>query len=113
MGLWVDPYTGQGLTEENPIAQLKGDRECAAVWGTDFVTSRCNGELACGYCELEQNENKFMIKGLCQSNFVNNDYDNYYYIHGLKNGKLFFKGIRYSYIYFDSVMERWILQSIR
>ena len=113
--LWKDPYTGEILTEDNLISRLDNKKfECAAIWGTEFRPARCDGKTMCGLCEIDQNNNKYIMKGFCKSNLIDkSDYDLYYYIYGLKNGKIYFKGLRNSHIFFDSDQERWILKSLR
>ena len=112
--IWIDPYTKEGLTNEYITNQLDASQPCALIWGRELRPYSCEGKLTCGYCRLEQESNRFLMKGVCDTNLYEKyDYDLNYYVHGLKNGKLYFKGLTNSHIYFDGDKKRWILESLR
>ncbi len=62
------------------------DEKCALVWGYGTQPRHCDYKNSCGMCLL-QNHTRLMMKGLCDRNTrINNDYDLYFFVKGLKNG---------------------------
>ena len=92
----MNPYTGkemENITEGVNIETTKTMGKCSCTWGLEFEPLLCIQLLPCGVCEIKNEDNQFLLKGQCEVNLIERqDYDQNYYIHGLVNGKLHFKG---------------------
>ena len=55
---------------------------------------------------------KFYLKGVCSSD-LNEDFDSFYYVKGVRNDRPYVRGISHSHMYFDSGLKTWVLKSLR
>ena len=89
----MNPYTGKEMGETGEGVNIETFNACSFTWGIEFRTYVCSDILPCGVCEIKNEDNQFLLKGQCEVNLIERqDYDLNYYIHGLVNGKIHFKG---------------------
>jgi hypothetical protein len=84
----MDPLNGD---ENLSLQPSRGSDVCAHLAGTKFKTSRCTVKRACGVCTINEGNINLWLKGVCQMNREEEEYDIKYYIFGLMNGKMHFR----------------------
>jgi hypothetical protein len=61
------------------------------MWGTGIKTKECTTKASCGVCNIDTGANNMWLKGVCNVNREEGEYDVKYYIHGMMNGKMHFR----------------------
>merc|ERR1719376_813754 len=63
---------------------------------------------------MDTPQKRLKLKGLCVTDLApDSDFDTDYYVYGLVNNRIHFRGIRASHIYFDEGEESWVLESLK
>jgi hypothetical protein len=91
---WINPYTNRPLKGNNAIVSLRpttGFDVCAVMFGVRIKTKGCMIKVSCGVCTIDIGANNMWLKGVCNANREEEEYDVKYYIHGLLNGKMHFR----------------------
>lgn len=82
--------------------------------GTHLVKKDCvKDQEPCGICNIES-QKRLRLKGLCVDDLKKDaDFDTEFYVFGLFNERLYFRGIRSSHIFLDPVDGKWTIQSLK
>ena len=89
-----------------------GNFSCTMARGDFLVRKDCFDLEPCGICEIEP-QKRIRLKGLCVDDLKkNSDFDTEFYLSGVYNDRLYFRGIRASHIFMD-FDGKWTLQSLK
>ena len=91
---WFSPYKEDEDFSHFQVPQTSS--QCVYVLGNDVFQEKCEDFVACGVCNLvEENEIPkavMKMKGICNDDLWRRKiYDLNYYIHGIKNGRPYFR----------------------
>ena len=91
---WTNPYDSSKTFENFKAPQTLS--KCVYVLGNGIFQEECSSHVACGVCNLvDKNEfgtSLIKMKGVCKDDLWSNKlYDVDYYIHGVKNGRPYFR----------------------
>ena len=114
---WIDSYTKSPVSTALTIDDnglVSDDANCSMVLESRLHPKACSSTAPCGLCSpLEPS--LLTLKGLlCLTRDSVSAFDTKYLVQGgvRKNGRLYFRGIKSSHIYFDDGDQRWTLQSL-
>ena len=114
--VFLNSYTREPIQWDPNLwpGPASGDIACTMVRGESYLAKeKCTSKLPCGVCNYNPFK-KLVLKGLCYNELQNDgDFDTEYYVDGLYNERVHFKGVRASHIFFDDEDGRWTLQSFK
>ena len=112
--VFINEYTQEPIEwDPNIYPGPLGNFSCTMVRGDHLVKKDCDDLEPCGICKVEP-QKRLRLKGLCVDDLKrDSDFDTEFYVYGLFNDRLYFRGIRASHIFLDPSDGKWTIQSLK
>lgn len=115
--VFLNEYTQEPIKWEPDIYPGPlGNFSCTMARGHQYLVKKdCILDTEpCGVCQEIEPQKRLRLKGLCVEDLkADSDFDTEYYVYGLRNDRLYFRGIRSSHIFLDPVDNKWTIQSLK
>ena len=112
--VYLNEYTNEPIKfDPNIYPGPLGNFSCTMARGDFLERKDCLDLEPCAICQV-QPQKRLRLKGLCVEDLKkDSDFDTEFYSSGIFNDRLYFRGIRASHIFVDSVDGKWTLQSLK
>ena len=111
---YLNEYSNKAINfDPNIYPGPVGNFSCTMARGDYLVRKDCLDTEPCGICQIDP-QKRIRLKGLCIDDLKkDSDFDTEFYLSGVLNDRLYFRGIRASHIFVDPVDSKWTIQSLK